>query len=185
MDPKTGRRFVNETGNRKVRSDAIIATGHPAVILVSEENAGHVPPSTIKAGMENGSIRHFANLDELAKFYGINAESLKASVTRWNEAVAAKKDPDFNAKIFRDTKENKGVFYACRLWPRVHYCMGGLAINPKAEVINTDLNVIPGLYAAGEVAGGVHGMVRLGTVSIADCVVFGRVAGRNAAQRKI
>ena len=134
MDPKTGRRFVNETGNRKVRSDAIIATGHPAVILVSEENAGHVPPSTIKAGMENGSIRRFANLDELAKFYGINAESLKASVTRWNEAVAAKKDPDFNAKIFRDTKENKGVFYACRLWPRVHYCMGGLAINPKAEV---------------------------------------------------
>ena len=89
------------------------------------------------------------------------------------------------AKIFKDTKENKGVFYACRLWPRVHYCMGGLAINPKAEVINTDLNVIPGLYAAGEVAGGVHGMVRLGTVSIADCVVFGRVAGRNAAQRKI
>ena len=185
VDPKTGRRFVNETGNRKVRSDAIIATGHPAVILVSEENADHVPPSTIKAGMENGSIRRFANLDELAKFYGIQAESLKTSVNRWNDAIRAKKDPDFNAKIFRDTKENKGVFYACRLWPRVHYCMGGLAINPKAEVINTDLNVIPGLYAAGEVAGGVHGMVRLGTVSIADCVVFGRVAGRNAAQRKI
>ena len=107
------------------------------------------------------------------------------SLFRRNIQVRAKKDPDFNAKIFRDTKENKGVFYACRLWPRVHYCMGGLAINPKAEVINTDLNVIPGLYAAGEVAGGVHGMVRLGTVSIADCVVFGRVAGRNAAQRKI
>lgn len=185
VDPQTGKRFVNETGNRKVRSDAIIATGHPAVILVSEGNAGHVPPSTIKAGMGNGSIRRFENLEALAKFYGINAALLKASVDRWNEAIAAGKDPDFNAKIFKDTKENAGVFYACRLWPRVHYCMGGLAINPKAEVLSTDLNVIPGLYAAGEVAGGVHGMVRLGTVSIADCVVFGRVAGRNAAARKL
>ena len=61
--------------------------------------------------------------------------------------------------------------------------MGGLAINTKAEVISTDLAVIPGLYAAGEATGGVHGMVRLGTVSIADCLVFGRVAGRNAARR--
>ncbi|MBM6705012.1 FAD-binding protein, partial [Sutterella massiliensis] len=85
---------------------------------------------------------------------------------------------------FDDTVPNEGSFYACRLWPRVHYCMGGLAINTKAEVLSTDLDVIPGLYAAGEVTGGVHGMVRLGTVSIADCLVFGRVAGRNAAMRK-
>lgn len=183
VDPETAKRFVNETGNRKVRSDAIIATGHPAVLLVSVPNSKRVPPSTIEAGLKNGAIKKFSTLDELAKGYGIDAAGLKATVARWNEAIEAKKDADFNAKIFDDTVPNEGAFYACRLWPRVHYCMGGLAINPKAEVISTDLEVIPGLYAAGEATGGVHGMVRLGTVSIADCVVFGRVAGRNAAKR--
>lgn len=184
VDPKTGKRFVNETGNRKVRSDAILLTGHPAILLVSEANSKHVPPSTIEAGLKNGAIKKFANLEALAKEYGINATELKSSVSRWNEAIASKNDPDFAAKIFDDTVPNEGSFYACRLWPRVHYCMGGLAINTKAEVLSTDLDVIPGLYAAGEVTGGVHGMVRLGTVSIADCLVFGRVAGRNAAMRK-
>ena len=119
-----------------------------------------MPPSTIEAGLKNGAIKKFANLEALAKEYGINATELKSSLSRWNEAIASKKDPDFAAKIFDDTVPNEGSFYACRLWPRVHYCMGGLAINAKAEVLSTDLNVIPGLYAAGEVTGGVHGMVR-------------------------
>ena len=86
--------------------------------------------------------------------------------------------------IFKDAEPNEGVFYACRLWPRVHYCMGGLTVTPKAEVIDTDFNIIPGLFAAGEICGGVHGMVRLGTVSIADCVVYGKVAGKSAAAHR-
>ena len=183
VDPKTGSRFVNETGNRKVRSDAIIATGHPAVLLVSEKNAKHVPPSTIEAGLKNGAIRRFGSIDEAAGFYRIDPASLQKALARWNEAIAQKKDPDFGAKIFDDTERNEGVFYGCRLWPRVHYCQGGIAVNAKAQALNDDLEVIPGLYAAGECTGGVHGMVRLGTVSIADCVVFGRVAGKNAATR--
>ena len=69
-----------------------------------------------------------------------------------------------------------------RLWPRVHYTMGGLAIDPKARVLAADGKVIPGLYAAGEITGGVHGMVRLGTVSIVDCLIFGRIAGKSAAE---
>lgn len=183
VDPKTGKRFVNETGNRKVRSDAIIATGHPAVIFTGEANMKkHVPPATITAGMGNGSIKKFASLSELAQAYGIDPKVLEESVARWNDAIAKKSDPDFHAKIFADTVANQAPWYACRLWPRVHYCMGGLAITPKAEVLSTDLKPIPGLFAAGEATGGVHGMVRLGTVSIADCVVFGRIAGRNAAK---
>ena len=183
VDPKTGSRFVNETGNRKVRSDAIIATGHPAVLLVSEKNAKHVPPSTIEAGLKNGAIRRFGSIDEAAGFYRIDPASLQKALARWNEAIEQKKDPDFGAKIFDDTERNEGVFYGCRLWPRVHYCQGGIAVNANAQALNDDLEVIPGLYAAGECTGGVHGMVRLGTVSIADCVVFGRVAGKNAATR--
>ena len=183
VDPKTGSRFVNETGNRKVRSDAIIATGHPAVLLVSEKNAKHVPPSTIEAGLKNGAIRRFGSIGEAAGFYQIDTTSLQKALARWNEAIARKKDPDFGAKIFDDTEKNDGAFYGCRLWPRVHYCQGGIAVNAEAQALNDDLEVIPGLYAAGECTGGVHGMVRLGTVSIADCVVFGRVAGKNAATR--
>ncbi len=114
----------------------------------------------------------------------MDAAELGRTVARWNEAIEKKTDPDFGAKIFKDTEPNTDVFYVCRLWPRVHYCMGGLTINEKAEVFDTDFNVISGLFAAGEVCGGVHGMVRLGTVSIADCVVYGRVAGKSAAARR-
>lgn len=185
VDPHTAKRFINETGNRKVRSDAIIATGHPAIIFISERNMKkHVPQSTVDAGLNNGAIKKFDNLEALAREYGIDPAGLKATVERWNEAIANKKDPDFNAKIFDDTEPNTGTFYACRLWPRVHYCMGGLTVNAKAEVISTDFEVIPGLYAAGEICGGVHGQVRLGTVSIADCIIYGRVAGKSAATRK-
>lgn len=184
VDPMTGKRFINETGNRKVRSDAIIATGHPSVLFVSVKNAvKHVPANTLKLGKENGAIREFATLRDLAAFYKIDEKALEASLDRWNEAIRMKKDPDFNAKIFKDTEVNEAPFVACRLWPRVHYCMGGLTINAKAEVLDTDFEVIPGLFAGGEVCGGVHGMVRLGTVSIADCVIYGRVAGKSAAAR--
>ena len=117
--------------------------------------------STVKAGLDNGSIKRFASLEELAQNYGIDPKLLKESVDRWNDAIAKKTDPDFKAKIFDDTEANEGTFFACRLWPRVHYCMGGLTINAKAEVIDTDFNILPGLFAAGEVCGGVHGMVRL------------------------
>ena len=83
--------------------------------------------------------------------------------------------------FFPDSQENnKGPFYACRLWPRVHHTMGGLEINDKAEVLNVAGEPIKGLYAAGEATGGVHGMVRLGTVAVADCMIFGRTAARTA-----
>lgn len=183
IDPKTGKRFINETGNRKVRADAILAIGHPAILCTGEANlVKHVPPATVKAGMENGSIRKFSSFEELARGYGMEPQVVAQTLARWNKAIVDKKDPDFQAKIFADTVVNTAPFYACRLWPRVHYCMGGLAITPQAEVLSTDLKPIAGLFAAGEVTGGVHGMVRLGTVSIADCLVFGRIAGRNAAK---
>ena len=87
--------------------------------------------------------------------------------------------------MFPNAKPNeKGPFLAVRLWPRVHHCMGGLEINDKAQVLNVYGDPINGLYAAGEVTGGVHGMVRLGTVAVADCMIFGRVAARTANEFK-
>lgn len=181
VDPETGKRFVNETGNRKVRSDAIVATGHPAVLAVSTDNVGHVPAEALKTGLEKGVVKTFDSAEALADFHKIPKDAFMASLAKWNDAIRAKKDPDFKAKIFDDTKVNQGKFYSIRLWPRVHYTMGGLAITPKTEVLGNDLKPIPGLWAAGEICGGVHGMVRLGTVSIVDCLLFGRIAGQQAA----
>ena len=99
--------------------------------------------------------------------------------------MAAKKDPDFDCMFFDNSKPNTdGPFLAVRLWPRVHHCMGGLEINDNAQVLSVRGKVINGLYAAGEVTGGVHGMVRLGTVAVADCMIFGRVAARTAMKFK-
>lgn len=181
VDPETGRRFVNETGNRKVRSDAIVATGHPAVLVVSTGNVGHVPPEALAKGIENGVVKTFESPEALADFHKIPKDAFMKTLADWNACIAAKQDPEFKAKIFDDAKPNEGKLYSIRLWPRVHYTMGGLAITPKAEVIGLDMKPIKGLYAAGEICGGVHGMVRLGTVSIADCLIFGRIAGREAA----
>ena len=181
VDPNTGKRFVNETGNRKVRSDAIVKTGHPAVLCVSQDNVGHVPPFALEKGLQNGVVKAFDSAEALADFHKIPKDAFMKTLADWNGCIEAKKDPTYNAKIFDDTKKNTGKFYSVRLWPRVHYTMGGLAITPKAEVIGDTQKPIPGRYAAGEICGGVHGMVRLGTVSIVDCLLFGRIAGRNAA----
>jgi succinate dehydrogenase/fumarate reductase flavoprotein subunit len=93
--------------------------------------------------------------------------------------VTAKKDPEFGKSILRDARPIvTAPFHAARVWPKVHYIMGGIEMNEHAEVIDLDGKVIPGLHAAGEVTGGVHGGCRLGGSSIIDCLVFGRIAGK-------
>ena len=186
VDIATGKRFMKETGNRKVRADAIIAIGHPALIYACEKNVKAQTPKamrkdTFDTALKQGVIRKFATLEEMAKFYKIPFDALKAQNDRMNGFIKAKKDDDLGCMFFDDSLPNDvGPFYAARLWPRVHHTMGGLEINNKAEVLDACHNVIPGLYAAGEVTGGVHGMVRLGTVAVADCVIFGRMAARSA-----
>jgi flavocytochrome c len=186
VDPRTGKRFFKETGNRKERADAIINLGHPVVIVGDSVNVlKNCLPVTLEKGMEAGSIKKFDTLEQVAAAYGMPAQPFLDEVAKFNGYVTAKKDPDFDCKIFPDSQPNvQPPFYAARLWPRVHHCMGGLAINDRAQVLGFDLEPIAGLYAAGEVTGGVHGAVRLGSVAMADCVVFGRIAGRNAGSEK-
>lgn len=186
VDPATGKRFFKETGNRKERADAIILLGHPAVILADEPTTKKlVPPGQFKGASDNGSLKKFDTLEDLAKAYNMPVDAFLEQVKRWNSFVEKKNDPDLGCMIFKDANPQvSGPFYAARLWPRVHHTMGGLAINTNAQVISFDLKPIAGLYAAGEAAGGVHGAVRLGSVAMTDCVVFGRIAGRNAAAEK-
>ena len=182
VDPLTGKRFFRETGNRKERADAIIALGHPAVILGDTYAIeSQVVPRGLQKAIETGAVKRFDTLDELAKSYNIPAKPFLEEVSRWNGFVEKKKDPDFDCMIFPDARPtDKAPYYAMRLWPRVHHTMGGLVINTQAQVIGLNMKPIPGLYAAGEVTGGIHGAVRLGSVAMADCVIFGRIAGRNA-----
>jgi len=185
VDPATGKRFFKETGNRKERADAIILLGHPAVILADSTNtAKMVDPGQLKGALENGSLKKYDTIEDLARGYGMPVEVFVEQVKRWNGFVEQKKDPDLDCMIFKDAVANvTPPFYAARLWPRVHHTMGGLAINKDAQVIGFDLKPMPGLYAAGEATGGVHGAVRLGSCAMADCVVFGRIAGKNAAKQ--
>ena len=116
----------------------------------------------------------------------MNPAKLKASVDGYNAVVEKKaKDPfGFVADNKADTTLTEGPWYACKKVPTVHHTMGGIKINTNAQVVGTDGKVIPGLYAAGEVTGGIHGSNRLGGNAIADVMTFGRTAGKNVVKMK-
>ena len=113
----------------------------------------------------------------------MNAENLKAAVEGYNAVVRGEKeDPfGFRADDQADREMTEGPWYACRKVPTVHHTMGGLRISVNADVLDKDGRPLPGLYAAGEVTGGIHGSNRLGGNAIADCMTFGRKAGAAAA----
>jgi len=186
INPKTGKRFFKETGNRKERADAIILVGHPVLIMGdSYAVPKQVFPNALKLGMESGAIKKFDTLEAVAKEYNMPVAVFLEEIKRWNSFVEKKKDDDFDCMIFKDAKPTvEAPFYVARLWPKVHHTMGGLLTNKKAQVYGFDMNPVKGLYACGEVTGGVHGAVRLGGVAMADCIVFGRIAGKNAADEK-
>lgn len=186
VDPATGKRFFKETGNRKERADAIVAIAHPVVILGDSVAIGkQVVPKVLGKAMEVGVVKKFDTIDALGAAYGMPAPAFQDQVARWNGFVQQKKDTDLDCQIFPDAQPTTTPpFYAMRLWPRVHHTMGGLRIDKEARVMGFDLKAIPGLYAAGEITGGVHGAVRLGSVAMTDCVVFGRIAGKNAGSQK-
>lgn len=187
INPKTGKRFFKETGNRKERADAIILVGDPVLIMGDTYAVEkQVFPNALKKGMEVGAIKKFDTLEAVAKEYNMPAAAFLEEIKRWNAFVEKKKDDDFDCMIFPDAKPTvKGPFYVARLWPKVHHTMGGLVVDKNAQVIGFDFKPVKGLYAAGEITGGVHGAVRLGGVAMADCIVFGRIAGKNASKEKI
>jgi fumarate reductase flavoprotein subunit len=117
---------------------------------------------------------------ELAAAMGVPAAEFEKTMKTWNGYVEAKNDPDFGRTSFAKPLD-QAPYYAIRVTPGIHHTMGGVKINEKTQVINTNGNVISGLFAAGEVTGGVHGNNRLGGNAVADFVVFGRIAGQQAA----
>lgn len=136
--------------------------------------------------MENGRTYMADTLEELAKLMGYDEAATKtflAEVEKYNSYVDAGSDPEYGKTTFR-SKVEVGPFYASPRKPAIHHTMGGLVIDTEAHVLTTSGKAIQGLYAAGEVTGGIHAGNRLGGNAVADIMVFGRVAGANAAQTK-
>jgi flavocytochrome c len=183
VNPKTGRRFVNELADRKTRADAILNIGQPCIGIAGQEGieaSGH----PIARCLRKGVVKKFDQVHEIADFYQIPFDSLKNTMEQFNEYVRCGIDKDFNKPILADARPLRHPpFFCIRLWPKVHHTMGGILINSKAQVLNLSLQPIKGFYAAGEVTGGVHGACRLGSCAIIDCLVFGRIAGENAASQ--
>ena len=181
VDPQTGCRFANELSDRKSLSDKILETGHPC-IGIADEHAVLQSGWNIERCLNKGVVRKFDSLIALCSFYQIPCPALIKTMNDFNEIFIHGKDKYFGKPLIENAVPiTQPPFYAIRLWPKVHYTMGGIKINSDSEVMDFDGKIIRGLFAAGEVTGGIHGASRLGSCSITDCLVFGRIAGRNAA----
>ena len=185
VDPGTGTRFVDELADRKTLSDAILNTGQPC-IGIADTKAVEQSGWEIDRCLKKGVVKQFSQLQELASFYRLPYGELRATVEKYNDYVKNGIDAEFGKPILPDAAAiNFPPYYGIRLWPKVHYTMGGIQINVRGQVIDLNQHPIKGLYAAGEVTGGVHGACRLGSCAITECLVFGRISGRNAAAEKI
>jgi flavocytochrome c len=182
VDPATGRRFVNELGDRKACADAIMNIGTPSIGIADTEGirqSGQIIDKCLKRGV----VKSFKGLEDLAVAYNIPLEALRETIDRYNGYVRNEIDEEFGKPILKGSKPlAHPPYYGVRLWPKVHYTMGGIQINTQAQVIDLSHQPIERLYAAGEVTGGIHGACRLGGLAITECLIFGRIAGRNAAQ---
>jgi len=174
-----GKRFYDEVSTRDKVSAAIIAQPDKSAWLVVDQSM--VDKSAVIAGyIKSGYTVTGATYEELAKAMGVDETTFVSTMNTWNQAVEAKSDAEFNRTSFANPL-TAAPYYAIKITPAVHHTMGGIVINPKAEVLNEKGEVISGLFAAGEVTGGVHGANRLGGNAVADFTVFGRIAGQSAA----
>lgn len=181
-----GQRFIKEDARRDVLRDAML--DQPKAIAWTLVDADGFEQQKNSKGPENeaalkaGTLYYADTIEDLAKKTGLPAKELKEAVDTYNKAVDTKKDPFGRAETVLVNKIIKAPFYAGRVTMKRHHTMGGVIINKDAQVIDRHGNVIPGLYAAGEVTGGIHGTNRVGGNAMADIFTYGRIAGVNAAK---
>lgn len=189
VDTKTGKRFVNELADRKIRADAIIRVGNKCIAFTDAYGYSlgqKLIAEALPVLIERGVVKKYETLEEMAAAYNCPIEPLKETIEKFNKGVLAGKDEEWSRYLQKNQKPlGPGPWYALRLTPKIHHTMGGVNINAKAQALDvmTD-QPISGLYAAGELTGGVHGAVRLGSCATLDCLIFGRIAGQNAVKEK-
>lgn len=182
IDPATGKRFVNELTDRKRFSDGIFALGQPALQIASSDNVPEWCAESLEQGLANKVVEEFDSLEAIANAHSVPLDALQAQVDSYNAIVEAKSDSEFGKLINEDAKPlTTAPFYVTRMLPKVHHCMGGMAVDLDCRVLGLDLEPIEGLFAAGEATGCVHGACRLGCNATLDCLVNGRIAGQQAA----
>jgi fumarate reductase flavoprotein subunit len=179
---REGKRFISELTTRDVTSAAVAKqTGGTAFEIFDDRVRKSVKQTG--AAFELGLAKEGKTLEELGKNAGIDPKALAATIAQYNKYADASKDPDFNRPgLNPKLKVETAPFYAIEITPAIHYYMGGLKFDADTRVIGTNGKPIEGLFAAGEVTGGVHGKNRLGGNSISETITFGRIAGQSAAK---
>lgn len=172
-----GKRFVNELDTRKNVTAAIDQLGGTGAYLIFDRGIRD-RVKAVEFYDHIGLVKTGADLAALATEAGLDADTLTQTVADWNQAVANHADTAFKRTTGMDRDIAKGPFYAIHIAPAVHYTMGGVGINPATQVLDKQDQPINGLFAAGEVVGGLHGNNRIGGNSIAETVIFGRQAGQ-------
>lgn len=177
---RDGKRFINELETRDVVSKAELEQkGGSAFLIFDQETRNNL--SAINGYVSKGLTKEADSIVELGKIIGVDSKELEKTVGKYNEFVKNGKDLEFGKKgLPRVILQNP--FYAIEVSPAIHHTMGGVRINDNAEVLDKNGNKIEGLYAAGEITGGVHGGNRIGGNAVTDIIVFGKVAGENAAK---
>lgn len=176
---KNGKRFCDELGRRDYVTGEMLNNQAPFRLVLNNKAAKEIFWHC-NHYIGRNVMRKFSNLKALASEMGVQYSDLVKSVNEYNSIAKAKKDP-FGRKYFDNVPlEENEEYYVALITPVVHYVMGGIKISPFGEVLRGE-SAIPGLYACGEVAGGVHGKNRLGGNSLCECIVFGRIAGKNAS----
>ena len=175
-----GERFTNEMSTRDKVSAAILEQEGKSAYLVFDQSVRE-SLKAIEKYVNQGLTVEGETPEALASALNMDGATLKATIDAWNQAVESGTDSAFGRSAGMDIAFTKAPYYAIPIAPGVHHTMGGIKINTDAQVINKEGNPINGLFAAGEVTGGVHGAERLGGNALADIIVFGREAGTNAA----
>ncbi|MEG3013399.1 MAG: flavocytochrome c [Cetobacterium sp.] len=181
---KSGNRFVEELDRRDTVSEAILNQENGVAYLVwgkeIEEITNYVSKNKEEVErLKNSNLITISdNLKEAANFMNIDEENLLNTIERYNNFVKNKKDLDFNRRG-NLVSISKGPYYIQKVAPAVHHTMGGVRINKENQVLNQKGDIIEGLFAAGEIVGGLHGTNRLGGNAITEIIVFGKRAGEN------
>ena len=176
-----GKRFTDELLTRDVVSAAELEQpGSYAYIIFDQRLRDGL--KAIEKYVSTGITVQGDTIEELAEKIDVDPATLAETLKNWNQYVADQNDPDFGRTTGMDQDLSQAPFYAIKIAPGIHHTMGGVHIDTDARVIDKDGNPIPGLFAAGEVVGGVHGGNRLGGNAVADIVVFGKIASESAVE---
>ncbi len=174
-----GKRFTNELLTRDVVSAAELEQpGSYAYIIFDQHLRDGL--KAIEKYVSTGITVQADTIEGLAELIGVDPATLAETLKNWNQYVADQKDPEFGRESGMDADLSQAPYYAIKIAPGIHHTMGGVRINTSTQVLDASGEPIPGLFAAGEVTGGVHGGNRIGGNAVADIVVFGKIAAESA-----